>query len=83
MIADPWVYLLGAGGQLHCVDLDTGEIKWQKHLVSDLQGEMPPWGYSASPLLKDEKLIVQQPGGSEHAIVASMLKQSFHLACSS
>ena len=69
LIADPWVYLLGAGGQLHCVDLDTGEIKWQKHLVSDLQGEMPPWGYAASPLLKDDKLIVQ-PGGSEHAIVA-------------
>ncbi len=69
LIADPWVYLLGAGGELHCVDLDTGEIKWRKHLVSDLQGEKPPWGYAGSPLLVGESLIVQ-PGGNEHAIVA-------------
>ncbi len=45
-----------------------------KALVSDLQGEMPPWGYSASPLLKDEKLIVQ-PGEANTRSLQSMLKQ--------
>ncbi len=69
LIADPYVYLLGAGGQLNCLDIDTGEVVWQKHLVDDLQGERPPWGYAASPLIVDNKLIVQ-PGGDEHAIAA-------------
>lgn len=69
LIADPKVYLLGAGGDLHCVDLDSGEIQWHKHLVADLLGEKPPWGYAASPLLMGVVLIVQ-PGGSEHAIAA-------------
>jgi outer membrane protein assembly factor BamB len=68
-IDDPWVYLLGAGGHLHCVDLDSGEVKWKRHLVDDFQGERPEWGYGASPLLLSSHLIVQ-PGGRDHALVA-------------
>ncbi len=69
MIADPWVYLLGASGQLHCVDLDSGEVLWKRHLVDDLKGERPIWGYGGSPLLKGRHLIVQ-PGGTQFPIVA-------------
>ncbi len=73
MIVDPWVILLGAGGQLHCVDIDTGEIVWKKHLVDDFHGERPEWGYASSPLHVNGKLIVQ-PGGSTHSMVALSLK---------
>jgi len=69
LIDDPWVYLLGAGGQLHCVDADTGQVKWKRHLVDDLKGERPQWGYGGSPLIVDKRLIFQ-PGGHEHGIVA-------------
>ena len=69
LIDDPWVYLLGAGGQLHCVDADSGEVKWKRHLVDDLHGERPQWGYGGSPLLVKDRLIVQ-PGGRDHALVA-------------
>ncbi len=33
LIADPVVYLLGAMGDLHCVDIDSGDVRWHKHLV--------------------------------------------------
>src|SRR5690606_14649528 len=68
-IADPLVYLLGAGGQLTCVDLDTGEAVWKRHLVNDLGGERPTWGYGGSPLLVGNRLIVQA-GGNRNPIVA-------------
>lgn len=69
LIHDPWIYLVGAGGHLHCVDADSGEVKWKRHLVDDLKGERPQWGYGGSPLLFDKHLIVQ-PGGRDHGIVA-------------
>ncbi len=69
MIEDPLVYVLGASGHLHCVDLDSGEVQWKRHLVDDFQGERPDWGYSGSPLLVADRLIVQ-PGGTSHSIVS-------------
>ncbi len=62
LIHDPYVITLGAMGDLHCLDIDSGETKWHKHLVKDLAGELPIWGYGWSPLLADESLIVM-PGG--------------------
>jgi len=69
MMEDPMVYLLGASGHLHCVDLDSGEVRWKRHLVDDFQGERPEWGFSGSPLVVGDRLIVQ-PAGNSHSIVA-------------
>lgn len=69
LISDPYVYTLGAFGHLHCISLDTGKPVWSKHLVDDLGGIRPDWGYTASPLIVDGKLILQ-PGGDQNAIVA-------------
>ncbi len=69
LISDPYVYVLGAMGHLHCLDIDSGEVKWQKHLVKDLGGVLPIWGYGWSPLLVDDRLIVL-PGGPACAIAA-------------
>ncbi len=63
-ILDSCVYFLGAQGQLHCLDLETGEVLWRQHLVENLGGKLPQWGYSVSPVLMDNQLIVQ-PGGLE------------------
>lgn len=69
LIADPYVVTLGAFGDLHCLDLETGNLVWSKHLVRDLHGIMPQWGYSASPIAIDDRLIVQ-PGGDSASIAA-------------
>lgn len=69
LISDPFVYLLGAFGDLKCVDIDSGEVKWSKHLVKDLGGQLPVWGYGWSPTLVDGHLIVM-PGGKKCSIAA-------------
>ena len=69
VICDRLVYLLGAFGDLHCVELDSGRIVWKKHLVNDFDAKLPMWGYSSTPLAVGRKLIVN-PGAKQASIVA-------------
>ena len=73
VIVDPYVVVLGAFGDLHVLDLESGDIVWKKNLIRDLDGNLPQWGYAASPIVVDEKIIVQ-PGGANSSIVALNLK---------
>lgn len=66
------VILLGAMGDLHCVDLATGETRWKRHLVQDFavpKAAMSAWGYCYSPLIVDDRLVVS-PGAPDAAVVA-------------
>jgi outer membrane protein assembly factor BamB len=63
------VYALGVGGDLACLDAGTGKPVWKKSLVTDFGGRVPKWGYSESPLVDGEKLIVT-PGSAGHTLVA-------------
>lgn len=63
------VYLLGAFGDLHCVELDTGRIVWKKNIVKDFDAELITWGMSSAPLIVDDKLIVN-PGAKDASLVA-------------
>ncbi|MCH2130867.1 MAG: PQQ-like beta-propeller repeat protein [Pirellulaceae bacterium] len=56
------VYTLGAMGELRCLNARTGQLIWRKHLLDDLNGRLSTWGYSASPLIVGNSVIVQ-PGG--------------------
>lgn len=69
LIAEGRLFLLGAFGHLHCLDVETGELIWTSHLPLEFDAPLPKWGYAASPLLIDKKLIVQ-PGGTEASIIA-------------
>jgi outer membrane protein assembly factor BamB len=63
------LYALGVSGDLVCLETATGKLVWQKNLVRDFKGGIPNWGYSESPLLDREKLIVT-PGGRTATLVA-------------
>lgn len=63
------VYLQGAFGHLHCVELGTGQVVWQRDLTAEFDGVIPIWGYAASPLMAGGKLIVN-PAGPEAFLVA-------------
>lgn len=60
------VYTLSRAGHLYCLDAATGKPVWTKHLVKDLGGKVPTWGYSGSPLVHGNLLVldVGAPGGS-------------------
>jgi len=63
------VYAEGGNGDLVCLDVTTGETLWYVNLSSDFGGGRPGWGYSESPLVVDDMLIVT-PGGRSGTLLA-------------
>jgi outer membrane protein assembly factor BamB/ABC-type phosphate/phosphonate transport system substrate-binding protein len=69
VIHDGLVYLQGAMGHLHCVELVSGKIVWKKHIFADFGSERLNWGASIPPLIVDDKLIIN-PGAESASVVA-------------
>lgn len=63
------VYALGQFGEFVCLNAKTGSELWRKHLAADFGGKLPEWGFSESPLVDGERVLVT-PGGAKGAIVA-------------
>jgi outer membrane protein assembly factor BamB len=63
------IYALGSDGDLACLELSDGKVRWQKNLRSDFGGEPGNWAYSESPLV-DGDAVVCTPGGKDATIVA-------------
>jgi len=57
-VFDGRVYTLGAVGHLHCLDATTGKPLWSKDLVKETKADVPLWGFSASPIVVDDLLII-------------------------
>lgn len=66
---DDRVYAIGGGGDVTCLKAESGDVIWSTHLVSDLGGSRPGWGFSESPLI-DGNLVIVTPGGSEGCVAA-------------
>jgi len=66
---DEAVYVMSQFGDVVCFEATNGRERWRKHLTQDLGGECPGWGYSESPLLDGDRLVVT-PGGPRGAVVA-------------
>jgi len=56
------VYLLGAFGDLYCVQTRNGREIWKRNIVKDFGAELPTWGMCSTPLVVGDRLIVN-PGG--------------------
>ena len=69
-IDDSRVYAIGSTGVLSCLDLETGQCIWTKDILEEHQRPVPEWGFSASPLVVDDKVIVN-PGGKDGASLAA------------
>ncbi len=64
------VYCCGALGRVLCIKLSDGEVLWETDLLERFKpsGDLP-WGYCGSPLLIDNKLILN-PGAADASLVA-------------
>jgi len=69
VVHDGLVYLLGAHGHLHCVEVETGDVVWSKNLPAEFAADVPTWGYCSTPLVVDDRLIVN-PGAEAASLVA-------------
>jgi outer membrane protein assembly factor BamB len=64
------VFALGRDGDLVCAETATGKIVWRKNFPRDYKGHMMSgWGYSESPLVDGDRLIVS-PGAKKGMLVA-------------
>jgi outer membrane protein assembly factor BamB len=63
------LYALGSDGDLACLAIADGTVRWQKNLRSEFGGVPGKWAYSESPLV-DGDILVCTPGGSDATIVA-------------
>jgi len=56
------LYTLGATGILNVLDANTGRVVWSRDAASDTDTEVPAWGFSSSPLIVDDSVIVAVAG---------------------
>lgn len=63
----PVAYALGATGMASCLDAVTGKVIWQVDTQKTCGAKVPTWGFSASPFIRKETVILHvgaSPGGA-------------------
>ena len=56
------VYTFGATGVLNALDARTGAVLWSRNAATDTKAKLPDWGFSSSPLVEGDLLIVATSG---------------------
>ena len=69
------VYVVGATGRLFCLDVETGEPRWDVDYVADYDTSVPPWGITGAPLIEGDRLIAIV-GGEPDALVVAFDKRT-------
>jgi outer membrane protein assembly factor BamB len=64
-----FVYAFGGSGELASLDAATGRKVWSVNVVQKFGGQTPYWGYSESPLIVGDRIVLNA-GGRRASIVA-------------
>ncbi|MFQ5630375.1 MAG: PQQ-binding-like beta-propeller repeat protein [bacterium] len=64
------VFAADGYGKLHAVNATTGELVWRHDLAREYGCRIPTWGYSSSPMVFGNMLIIQVGGQRDHAFIA-------------
>ena len=59
---DGRLYALGGTGILNALDAANGTVIWSRNAATDTGAETPVWGFSSSPLVIDDLVIVTVSG---------------------
>ena len=52
------LYSLSRQGELYCFEASSGKIIWAKNIQQEVGSRIPGWGFAASPVVHQEKLIL-------------------------
>ena len=61
-LSDNRVYTFGGTGILNVLDAFDGTVLWSRNAASDTDTKVPIWGFSSSPLVVDDVVIVAAAG---------------------
>lgn len=64
-----FIYALGSDGDLACLDLKSGKIRWSRNVRTEFGGQPGDWAYAESPLV-DGDVVVVTPGGPQATMAA-------------
>ena len=64
------IFSLSGKGKLTANSKTDGKIVWQIDLVKDFESVMPRWGFTSSPTLVDNQLIMEVGGSNSRLFVA-------------
>ncbi|MFM8251584.1 MAG: PQQ-binding-like beta-propeller repeat protein [Planctomycetota bacterium] len=63
------LYVEGGFGDVACLNTSDGSTIWHVSLTNDFGGGVPGWGYSESPLIVGD-LVIVTPGGKKGTVLA-------------
>ena len=70
------LFTISAYGKLYALNTANGQEVWSHDLQRKFGSDMPRWGFSTSPLVDGESLLVEVGGKGEKSIVAFDKKSS-------
>ncbi len=72
-VAGDAVYVLGSFGDLVALAAADGAVRWSLNLSETFGGKQPGWGYSTSPVVEGDLLILESggPEGKSYAGIAT------------
>ncbi len=56
------LYTLGATGILNALDAGDGTVVWSRNVAADTESRVPIWGFSSSPLVTGDLVVVAAGG---------------------
>jgi len=71
LVVGEQVFTVGATGILHCLGAAKGTVLWHKDMKQEFGVATPTWGFSFSPLVVDD-LVLVVPGGKDGNAIAAL-----------
>jgi outer membrane protein assembly factor BamB len=72
-VEDDWLYAIGVSGDVVCLHVADGKLRWRRHLIRDFEGVLPfyrdSYGFTESVLIDGDHILVT-PGGPKNTVVA-------------